>query len=102
MNDVPHAEHQAGVYKRGPHWHSIRRRIVARDKVCQNCGASGKLQVHHKRPFRCFDDPDIANDEANLVALCPPCHRCEDARSICAEVNPTSGEAGRAIARRRD
>jgi 5-methylcytosine-specific restriction endonuclease McrA len=100
MCDAPHTEGehvppsrqaQVGVYKRGAHWHSIRRRIVARDKVCQKCGAQGRLQVHQKIPFRCFDDPDIANDDSNLVALCPPCHRCEDARSICVEVHPTPG-----------
>lgn len=69
------------VYKRGPHWHSIRRRILARDKVCQICGASGPLHVHHKIPFRVFGDKDVANADWNLVALCPPCHRHEDAKS---------------------
>jgi 5-methylcytosine-specific restriction endonuclease McrA len=69
------------VYKRGSHWHAIRRRIIARDKVCQHCGTDGPLHVHHVLPFRLFEDKDAANAESNLVALCPPCHRREDARS---------------------
>ena len=69
----------AGVYKRGPHWWSIRRRILARDQTCQHCGADNQLHVHHKIPFRMFADSAAANVENNLIALCPPCHRREDA-----------------------
>lgn len=68
------------VYKRGSRWHSIRRRILKRDKVCQCCGADGPLDVHHVIPFRVFADKDAANAESNLVALCKPCHRRADAR----------------------
>lgn len=68
------------IYKRGSHWHSIRRRIIARDRMCQHCGASGLLHVHHQIPFRVFGDKSVANGDWNLIALCPPCHRKEDAR----------------------
>ena len=68
------------VYKRGPRWFSIKRRIIKRDGCCQNCGETERLHVHHKVPFRMFDDPDVANEETNLIALCPPCHRKEDAK----------------------
>lgn len=67
------------VYKRGSRWHSIRRRILKRDKVCQCCGDEGPLDVHHIIPFRVFVDKDAANNEDNLVALCKPCHRRTDA-----------------------
>lgn len=67
-------------YKRGPRWFSIRRRILARDKCCQRCGASEQLHVHHIVPFRMWKRIDDANAETNLVALCPPCHRREDAK----------------------
>lgn len=78
---TPNWQNGDGVYKRGPRWYSIRRAILARDKVCQHCGEDGKLHVHHKIPFRMFDDPDVANDADNLISLCPPCHRKEDAKS---------------------
>lgn len=69
----------SGVYKRGSHWHAIRRRIVARDKCCQHCGATKRLHVHHKIPFRMWRTPEDANRDFNLIALCPPCHRRADA-----------------------
>lgn len=78
-SNTPNWQNGQGVYKRGPNWFSTRRRIIARDKVCQRCGVSGNLHVHHMTPFRCFDDPNTANADSNLVALCPPCHRREDA-----------------------
>lgn len=65
---------------KGSDWQRIKRAIVRRDKVCQRCGAAGKLHVHHVMPFRCFEGHPIANHPDNLVALCPPCHRREDAR----------------------
>lgn len=69
-----------GVYKRGPHWQSIKRAVLKRDNYeCQECGADGDLHVHHKIPFRMFDDAAVANDEGNLISLCPPCHRKADA-----------------------
>ncbi len=69
------------VYKRGSRWHSIRRSVIARDKVCKHCGDDGPMHVHHKIPFRVFGDKEVANQASNLVALCPPCHRKEDART---------------------
>lgn len=80
-DQTPNWQNGNGVYKRGPRWYSIRRAILARDKVCRHCGADGKLHVHHKTPFRMFDNQDAANDHGNLIALCPPCHRKEDSRS---------------------
>lgn len=77
----PNWQDGSGVYKRGPHWHSIRRAVLKRDNYeCQQCGSTGDLHVHHKIPFRMFDDTDEANHESNLITLCPPCHRKEDAR----------------------
>lgn len=75
----PNWQNGDNVYKRGSRWHSIRRRILKRDKVCQCCGDEGTLDVHHIIPFRVFVDKDAANDDDNLVALCKPCHRRTDA-----------------------
>jgi hypothetical protein len=77
---TPNWQDGGGVYKRGSNWQSIRRRILKRDDyTCQQCGANENLHVHHKTPFRMFDDDGVANDESNLVTLCAPCHRKEDA-----------------------
>lgn len=91
--NTPNWQNGDGVYKRGPRWHSIRRRILARDgNACTRCGVSGSLHVHHKIPFRMFDDPDDANGDDNLTTLCPPCHRREDAASKWVRL-PESGGA---------
>lgn len=79
---TPNWQDGSGVYKRGPHWHSIRRTILKRDNhECQTCGEGEPLHVHHIVPFRMFDDHETANHESNLISLCPPCHRKADAES---------------------
>jgi DEAD/DEAH box helicase domain-containing protein len=63
----------------GPNWSSQRDQARARDQYrCQICGApeQGRSHdVHHKIPFRTFDSYRQANQLANLVTLCRPCHR---------------------------
>ncbi len=63
----------------GPNWASQRRQVRARDGYqCQLCGAPEQGQahhVHHKIPFRTFASYRQANQPANLVTLCPACHR---------------------------
>ena len=77
----PNFQNGDKVYKRGPHWHAIRRWVLNRDgHRCQACGADGQLHVHHIIPFRAVEDKDSANHPDNLVSLCPPCHRKEDAK----------------------
>lgn len=77
---TPNWQHGGGVYKRGPNWYSIRRAVLERDgHSCQQCGNSEDLHVHHKIPFRMFDDHETANNHNNLITLCAPCHRKEDA-----------------------
>lgn len=69
------------VYKRGSHWFSIRRKILARDgNKCVDCGSPDALHVHHIIPFRMFADKIAANADDNLITLCAPCHRREDAK----------------------
>jgi DEAD/DEAH box helicase domain-containing protein len=70
----------------GPGWPKQRLSARTRDGFrCQACGAVEKGRehdVHHKIPFRQFTrqaggrpDPERANQLANLVTLCPPCHK---------------------------
>lgn len=48
-------------------WGELRRIIISRDKVCQDCGAKGH-GVHH------IDTNRGNNAINNLVYLCWPCH----------------------------
>jgi DEAD/DEAH box helicase domain-containing protein len=63
----------------GPAWPGLRSQVRARDGYrCQMCGAleRGRAHdVHHKIPFRAFASAEQANQLANLVTLCPACHR---------------------------
>jgi len=63
----------------GPGWAALTRQIRARDGYrCQACGTpeSGRAHdVHHKIPLRAFESLLEANNPANLVTLCPACHR---------------------------
>jgi 5-methylcytosine-specific restriction protein A len=39
---------------------------------CTNCGARGRLEVHHVLSVR--TRPELAFDVSNLKCLCPSCH----------------------------
>jgi len=68
----------------GPNWYDQRRKVLKRDQHrCQRCGItepqhrqeSGRgLDVHHKTPFREFNDYTEANQLENLISLCLSCH----------------------------
>jgi 5-methylcytosine-specific restriction endonuclease McrA len=66
-------------FKRGSKWLEIAESIRKRDDyTCQQCGApqKGKThEVHHKVPYRFFDDDLLANSDGNLITLCSTCHR---------------------------
>lgn len=76
----PNWQGGARVNKRGSDWQKIRRRILSRDGGCRECGAQAGLHIHHIIPFRMFAGAAEANAPDNLVTLCAPCHRREDAR----------------------
>jgi DEAD/DEAH box helicase domain-containing protein len=63
----------------GPNWARQRQMTRARDQYrCQICGApeqGREHDVHHKIPFRTFASYQQANQLANLITLCRPCHR---------------------------
>lgn len=50
-----------------------RAKIIERDKVCQECGASINLEVHHIKPFAEY--PELRQDDSNAIVLCKTCHR---------------------------
>jgi hypothetical protein len=61
----------------GDDWDKIRYLVYLRDHfTCQNCGIKNiRLDVHHKIPFLISFD----NSLNNLISLCKPCHRKEEA-----------------------
>ena len=65
---------------RGAAWNKIAAQIRRRDcYACRRCGLCeygqlDKLSVDHVRPWRSFEDKDLANHPDNLVSLCRRCH----------------------------
>jgi 5-methylcytosine-specific restriction protein A len=54
-------------------WKTLRLQALRRDGFrCRDCGARGRLEVHHVRPVRTH--PELAYDLANLRSLCGSCH----------------------------
>jgi 5-methylcytosine-specific restriction enzyme A len=49
-------------------WPAIRRWHLEKQPVCQACGVSDHLQVHHIRPFHLH--PELELDSRNLLTLC--------------------------------
>lgn len=65
---ILHKGRQGKLVKLPRTWNSIRRAILKRDKVCQDCGTDKKLHVHHIDRNRKNNNPD------NLITLCRLCH----------------------------
>jgi hypothetical protein len=53
---------------RSGHWPAVRKQHLALHPVCEVCGGTEKLEVHHRRPFHLH--PDLELDPSNLVTLC--------------------------------
>jgi len=68
----------------GPNWYYQRRAARARDDYkCRSCGMSdeehkqifgSRLEVHHIKKARLFDDYKERNDLSNLLTVCKYCH----------------------------
>ena len=55
-------------HKRSPEWGKLEHAFVKAYPTCAACGATTKLQVHHKHPFHIH--PELELDPNNLVTLC--------------------------------
>lgn len=79
-----HHNWKGGYYQYyGRSWSDQRQKAIERDGECVKCGASNSeylknkgrnLDVHHKVPFKEFDDYREANALSNLVTVCSECH----------------------------
>lgn len=70
----------------GPNWPAAKKAALERDNyTCQKCGSHYRVSVHHRRKIAWFVnsltgevDYIAANDLANLITLCQPCHKVAD------------------------
>lgn len=63
-----------GAYE-GEKWEEARKAALSRDRgVCQDCGSTADLHVHHIEPVSSFNNSIDAHYLDNLVTLCKHCH----------------------------
>lgn len=78
-------------YRRGFGWREVKRFVRKRDGYqCTKCGITEqelgrRLDVHHKTPYKNFENDHLANHPDNLVSLCKSCHMSEDRKQRKAE-----------------
>ena len=56
-----------------PGANSWKQKVKQRDKVCQCCGSTERLEVHHVSPLSVY--PTLGTDIHNGMVLCQTCHR---------------------------
>lgn len=54
-------------------YRKFRMAVLKRDKVCQCCGSTEKLHVHHMNSFKHYNQ--LGADPNNGIVLCDECHR---------------------------
>ena len=59
---------------RSPEWRKVRDEHLEKFPMCEACGTSKELQVHHIKPFHL--DPELELDENNLMTLCMAKFNC--------------------------
>ena len=57
---------------RSPKWDSVRKNHLKKNAVCEICGGSLNLNVHHILPFHIR--PELELEESNLITLCEKSH----------------------------
>ncbi|MFM0141712.1 HNH endonuclease [Paraburkholderia sp. RL18-085-BIA-A] len=65
--DAAKGKHPVTAARSG-HWSTVRKQHLILHPVCELCGGSEDLEVHHVRPFHLH--PDLELDPSNLVTLC--------------------------------
>jgi predicted TIM-barrel fold metal-dependent hydrolase len=53
---------------RSPHWPAVRALHLKNHPICEVCGGTSKLEVHHIKPFHLH--PELELDPRNLISLC--------------------------------
>ena len=76
---------------RSGHWPTVRKQHLALHPVCEVCGGSEKLEVHHIHSF--VEHPELELDPHNLISLCESnanfnCHRIFGHLNNFQQINP--------------
>jgi len=60
--------------KRSSEWPKVEKEFRVKHPVCEACGSSKNLNVHHKKPFHLY--PELELEPSNLITLCmdKECH----------------------------
>jgi len=77
---IPFENATRSNYYNTTRWRKLRKEILSKQSYCGNCGATGKLEIHHIIAPR--GNEELFYDEGNLVPLCPQCHKTFTAREI--------------------
>jgi 5-methylcytosine-specific restriction endonuclease McrA len=54
--------------ERSSHWPTVQHKFLKLHPVCQACGGTENLNVHHKKPFHLY--PELELEPSNLITLC--------------------------------
>lgn len=60
--------------ERSPHWPAVEKAHLRIEPVCQACGTSNDLNVHHIKPYHLY--PQFELDSNNLITLCMSENKC--------------------------
>lgn len=71
MKDVLQGKTKLG-HRRDPHWETDRKNWLKEHGVCEGCGGTEKLEVHHKKPFHKY--PEEERNPKNFITLCEAKH----------------------------
>jgi hypothetical protein len=63
-----------GRRRRSPAWRALEHWWLAHQPVCQACGGTARLQVHHIEPVA--KAPELECDPKNLITLCMGARAC--------------------------
>lgn len=91
-NMVANLRFSAPPKQRSSKWPKVRATHLEANPSCACCGATTKLEVHHKRPFSL--DASLELDPNNLITLCEStsdgiiCHLCVGHAGNYREYNP--------------
>lgn len=61
-----------GAGERSPDWRTERNKYIKHNGSCRACGATTKLELHHKFPFHLYPELEMVKEE--WITLCQDCH----------------------------
>lgn len=67
---IDHSEKE--ITRNSPEYREFHNKVLKRDGVCQCCGSSEDLEVHHCLPFNEYNS--LGADPKNGIVLCKSCH----------------------------